>query len=408
MQIGIIGGSIAGCSAAALLSKAGYEADVFERSGSDLVGRGGGIGTLPSLIEELRSDSLVDDSFAQFGIENMPFVGKREDEEPYGRTAWSMPMQLSVFQWSELWGQLRSHVPEQHYHRSHEAIRYKVLDDKRIHVEFSNGKYREFDMLIFADGYSSPGRSFLFPDTDPQYCGYVLWRGLTGVDAPVEEERIGRSVLRLSYKEIPGHNVMYLIPGEGPSKEQLVINWAAYVPVTNDELKELMTDREGRLRNGTLPPGTIDPKNEQRLKDLMVKNIPSFYAGIVERTTDSYVQMIYTLALDKYGMNRMCLIGDAGMIAQPFTGSGVFKGYNNIKDLIRCLDDTTDLDAAIEKWSARQVVEGNRILSLGKQMEQAFIWSQPDFAKLEESEVRDWWKRSVTFPENFNYERDQN
>lgn len=44
LNIGIIGGSIAGCSAAILLGREGHKVDVFERSRGDLVGRGGGMG----------------------------------------------------------------------------------------------------------------------------------------------------------------------------------------------------------------------------------------------------------------------------------------------------------------------------------------------------------------------------
>ena len=43
MRVGIIGGSIAGCAAAALLHRAGDDVAVFERSGSGLVSRGAGI-----------------------------------------------------------------------------------------------------------------------------------------------------------------------------------------------------------------------------------------------------------------------------------------------------------------------------------------------------------------------------
>src|SRR3974390_74160 len=42
MKVGIIGGSIAGCTAAALLHRAGHDVNVFERSESDLVSRGPG------------------------------------------------------------------------------------------------------------------------------------------------------------------------------------------------------------------------------------------------------------------------------------------------------------------------------------------------------------------------------
>jgi len=50
------------------------------------------------------------------------------------------------------------------------------------------------------------------------------------------------------------------------------------------------------------------------------------------------VQLIYTVRLPAYHLGRICLIGDAGIVAQPFTGSGVFKGYNNIRDLIKALN----------------------------------------------------------------------
>ena len=43
--------------------------------------------------------------------------------------------------------------------------------------------------------------------------------------------------------------------------------------------------------------------------------------------------------------------------------------------------------------------------ALGEQMESAFIWEQLDFANVDEETIKNWWKSSVTFPENFNYEK---
>ena len=130
-----------------------------------------------------------------------------------------------------------------------------------------------------------------------------------------------------------------------------------------------------------------------------------FLLDMIQKTKDSYIQVIYTLDLDDYYKDNMCLIGDAGMVVQPFTGSGVFKGYHNVKELINCLSEFKNPEDALDVWSKNQVLSGKKLLTLGEQMEQAFIWEQPDFSILEEDAAAKWWKASVTFPDNFNYEK---
>ena len=92
MNIGIVGGSLAGCSAAIQLMKHGYRVSVFERSGKTLWGRGGGIATTTEVLNEIRGEEMIDDNFSSLTAKRMPFVGKAESYEPYGRAAWSMPM----------------------------------------------------------------------------------------------------------------------------------------------------------------------------------------------------------------------------------------------------------------------------------------------------------------------------
>jgi hypothetical protein len=75
-----------------------------------------------------------------------------------------------------------------------------------------------------------------------------------------------------------------------------------------------------------------------------------------------------------------------------------------VRDLIGTLKENKQLEDAMQGWSKLQVGTGKRLLALGEQMEKAFIWEQPDFAKIDENTAKNWWKESVTFPENFNYE----
>ena len=407
MKIGIIGGSIAGCSAAIQLMNEGYDITVFERSNKPLVGRGGGIGTTPTLMNQIKQDGLVMGDFAYFQINSMPFVGKSESHEPFGKIAWAMPMNFHVFQWNELWRKLREQVPDKHYHAGTQIVGAAMVTENKVELVTAEGCKEHFDLVLFADGYNSLGRSILFPEKKLKYRGYVLWRGLLpekDMDGPCP---LKDEILRLSYDREPGHNVVYFIPNQDGSvnEGERVFNWAAYIAVAESELTNLMTDKNEKIREGTLPPGTMSAANEQRLKDFLSKNIPQYYAEMVNRTNNSYVQVIYTLDLDTYYRDRMCLIGDAGMVVQPFTGSGVFKGYNNVKDLIHGLRENQALEDVLAQWSKKQLQTGKRLLTLGEQMEKAYIWEQLDFAEVDEETTQNWWKESITFPDTFNYEK---
>jgi 2-polyprenyl-6-methoxyphenol hydroxylase-like FAD-dependent oxidoreductase len=74
MRVGIIGGSIAGCATATLLHRAGHNVIVFERSESDLVSRGAGIGTPTALWQDMVARGLIDESLPAFRVGSLRFV----------------------------------------------------------------------------------------------------------------------------------------------------------------------------------------------------------------------------------------------------------------------------------------------------------------------------------------------
>lgn len=409
IKIGIVGGSIAGCSAAILLLEQGYDVTVFERSNKPLVGRGGGIGTTTSLLEKIKNDGLIGNDFVQFHTSEMPFIGKTQSHEPYGRTAWSIPLDFKVFQWNELWKHLRKNVPSNRYKAGIKIVKANLNNDSKVELTTENNKREVFDLVLFADGYNSLGRQIIFPDKKLEYRGYILWRGLLPENKISNSCPLENKILRLSYQDKPGHNVVYYIPNsDGTSdKGNRVFNWAAYIAIPEDELNNLLTDKNGNIRQGTLPPGYMSSSTEKKLKHYLSQNIPDYYSEIVEKTLDSYIQVIYTLDLDNYHKDNICLIGDAGIVVQPFTGSGVFKGYNNAKDLIDCLKSKNTIEKALKLWNEKQLKTGKNLLALGEQMEKAFIWEQLDFAKVDEETTKTWWKDSVSFPENFNYSKNK-
>ena len=93
-------------------------------------------------------------------------------------------------------------------------------------------------------------------------------------------------------------------------------------------------------------------------------------------------------------------MGDAGTLASPVTGSGVFKGMTNAMDLAEALAGHEQVDDALKTWSAHQAQTGHRMIVLGRQMEQALIWSIPDFARMDEAAMRTWWQEAAKLPED--------
>ncbi|MDH4064051.1 MAG: NAD(P)-binding protein [Acidobacteriota bacterium] len=407
LHVGIVGGSIAGCSAAILLERAGHRVTVFERSAQGLVGRGGGIGTTAEVVDSLVADDLVDADFARVAIGGLAFTAGRSAADRLGVCPWQMPMDFRAFHWNTLWHNLRKRVPDACYRRGHEVTGIVSHDSTGTTLRLADGSEHDFDLALFADGYQSLGRATLFPDAGLAYRGYLLWRGLLPESEMDDPDPVENRIVRLSYLGMPGDLVVYFVPSQSGSikKGERLFNWAAYVPLPESELPAFMVDKLGRPRTGAIPPGRMRIESEHRLKAMMAEQLPAYFSDIIGRTRDTYVQLIYNVDLPAYARGRVALIGDAGMVVQPFTGSGVFKGMNNVRDLLTAMAEAESLDAALSRWSVDQVRRGRRLLALAAQMEQALIWNRLDFTTADAATTAAWWRAAVTWPEEFSLEK---
>src|SRR5712691_11222993 len=146
----IVGGSMSGLFTAAFLRRIGWDVDVFERSGVELVGRGAGITTHPELLEALeRSGAGTRD----LGIK----VDRRITIDRHGRVIGERVLPQILTSWDRLQRLLRATIDEAHYHLGHTFERVEQ-DGREVLVHFVGGKRERADLLIGGDGIRSSVR----------------------------------------------------------------------------------------------------------------------------------------------------------------------------------------------------------------------------------------------------------
>jgi 2-polyprenyl-6-methoxyphenol hydroxylase-like FAD-dependent oxidoreductase len=403
LNVGIVGGSITGCCAAILLERAGHRVTVFERSNRGLVGRGGGIGTIGSVLRSMIEDDLLDADFPHTSFTKLAFTAGSPRSDRMGVSPWQAPMDFHAFHWTALWNQLRKRVPDTSYRDGHEVTAVIANGPNGAALRLADGSEHTFDLVLFADGYQSLGRATLFPGSELSYRGYLLWRGLLRESELEHCEPLEDSVVRLSFSSMPGDLVMHFIPNENGSTKRgdRICNWDAYVQLP-DNLSDFMVDHLGGHQPGAIPPRRMSAESESELKELVAANLPAYFATIIRETQNTYVQLVYNNELSRYAKDRVCVVGDAGIVVQPFTMSGVFKGLNNVQDLLKALRVGDTLQEALERWSSEQVRVGRRLLALAAQLEDALIWNRLDFTKVDAKTTEAWWRAAVKWPEEFS------
>jgi len=407
LRVGVVGGSISGCTAAIELSRADHDVTVYERSVGALEGRGAGIGTPTPTFERLIARDLISASTPRTTLSKHVLLGADADNSPLGRAPLQLPMEMATLHWRDLWSELRGRVADDDYRGGAGVTSLVDPDSMRPGLHFADGSVEHFDLVVCGDGYSSPARRQLFPDATLGYRGYVLWRGILPEAEVADPDPLEDTLFRFSFPRLGGNGVFYFVPGLDGSAAvgERLVNWAHYIPVPAGELGAFLTDKDGVVHRHSLPPGSMPDEQQQRLRELLTDHLPPYFADITTRTEATFAQPIYTSIPDSFHRGRCCLIGDAAAVVPPFTGAGVFKASNNAIDLVEALDSDggRDVDAALGGWSAAETAGAHRLAAMGEQMEQAFVFAAPDLGAMNEAEANAWWTASISFPDDFTY-----
>lgn len=105
-----------------------------------------------------------------------------------------------------------------------------------------------------------------------------------------------------------------------------------------------MTDKDGRRRRITIPPGMIDPSAWQMVKSKAINTLPPQMAEMAEKSTTPFVQCITDCISPKnlYMGDKVVFIGDALAGFRPHTVASTSQAAFDALKLAEWLDGTID------------------------------------------------------------------
>ena len=390
MRVGIIGGSVAGCATAALLHRAGHDVTVFERSESDLVSRGAGIGTPTAVWQDMTARGLIDGTLSACRADYMRYVTRGSGT---GQPRWLGDAgglgSLMLLNWAHLYQSLRRGVPDDLY-RSASTVELIEARPDGATLHLRPGGSVDFNLVVCADGYRSMGRRLIDPGATPGYRGMVSWRGLLresdiGVDA-----LDGCDLLRVGYQG--GHGVLYYIPGSGQSTEpgKRLLVWGYYLQVPDGALSSVLVDDQERQQSASVPFGKVHPQVRAGLESRLAAVLPPALFSVVQRSGNSAINAIYSVAPRSYARDRICLVGDAGAVFPPFTTSGVLKAVANVTSLADALAHASAVDDALRRWSKAQLQVAAQVMPRAEHIERSEVFDMPDLTTMPTTATNDW------------------
>ncbi|HTR90561.1 MAG TPA: NAD(P)-binding protein [Trebonia sp.] len=388
MRVGIVGGSIAGCAAAALLHGAGHDVTVFERSESGLVSRGAGILMLTASWQDMTARGLLDETVPACRAGYSRVVTRAAGT---GRQRWLGDVQMSsmLFNWAHLYQSLRRRVPDDLY-RNGSAIKRIEATARSTTLHLDPGGSLDFDLIVCADGYRSQGRGFIDPGAAPAYRGIVLWRGLLPERDTGAGALGGCDLLRPVYQG--GHGVAYYVPGPGQGTEpgERLLMWGYYLQVPESALAPVLVDDQERQQSGAVPFGKVHPEVRAALESRLAGLLPSPLFELVQKSGNSSIQAIYSFVSRSYVRDRLCLVGDSGTLAPPFAGSGVLRALTSAASLADALAGAPAVDDALRQWNEAQIQDAAQVIPNAEGIERSYVFGMPDFTAMSTTAANDW------------------
>lgn len=365
MEIGILGGGIAGLSVALALRKQGYNPRVYERRAEPAT-MGAGVTLWPNASFVLQELGLLQDIDA---IGGRPQVMRRHDAVGNALGGLDIAL-LDRTMGYPSYTVLRRHLQQvllDHVARAgipvafgHRAVGIELDAHGRAVAHFENGASIRPDLLIGADGrMDSVARKFVAGDNTPVYQGFVNWIGVAqGQHALVDD---------ISIQDFWGAGERFGCVAVRPE----LVYWAA---------------AQVRPEFEAIPTEAIPTADTRMELESLFAGWPEPVARLIRATPSNAIRLIAVHDLDPlhtWSRANVLLVGDAAHAPLPTSGQGACQALEDAWHLARCLDGASGkLDEAFQAFTKIRSPKTAKLAEQGRVFARGLFAADPETCRL--------------------------
>ena len=362
IHIAIIGAGIGGMTAAVTLAQKGFKVNVFEQA-PELSEVGAGLTVTPNATKGLiylglgqamekigMAHDLQGVRHYQTKEMNVPLKRGKHMLEKYG--AYQFQVHRADIH-DILIESLEKHSPGCVF-VDHQLVGLDEKSDK-VKLIFNNQAEYECDFVIGADGTRSIVRQSILGTDEPEFSGYVAWRGVVPTDGLEESDfdecrssafiAPGRVFARYLIRDAKEYNYVAFLATEEWAEE----GWS--IPSKVETVLETFSDYNQQVKNIILatPPASC------------------YKWGIFTRKP-----------IDKWSSERVTLLGDAAHPLEPFMGQGASMAIEDGVVLGRIIEDASDVSEIIKRYETARIERSHFVTEHSKKAGQRFTGNNPD------------------------------
>ena len=362
IHIAIIGAGIGGMTAAVTLAQKGFKVNVFEQA-PELSEVGAGLTVTPNATKGLIYLGLgqaMEKIGMAHDLQGVRHYQTKEMIVPLKRGK-LMLEKYGAYQFQVHRADIHDILIEDFEKRSPDCVfvdhQLVGLDEKsdKVKLIFNNQTEHEFDFVIGADGTRSTVRQSILETDEPEFSGYVAWRGIVptdGLDASDFDEcgssafiSPGRVFARYLIRDAKEYNYVAFLATEEWAEE----GWS--IPSKVETVLEIFSDYNQQVKNiisATPPEGC-------------------YKWGIFTRKP-----------IDKWSSERVTLLGDAAHPLEPFMGQGASMAIEDGVVLGRIIKDASDVSEIIKRYETARIERTHFVTEHSKKAGQRFTGTNPD------------------------------